>query len=247
MSVRVGELAGLDAVRQLGQAAGLGDDIPAQPVIYLGAFETTLKELTAAYSVFPNGGVRRAPYFIERIDDADGQTIFRAAHNDRQVIPPGPAWLTSAILQKVMQKGTAAEARNLGFTKPAGGKTGTTNDFKDAWFVGYTSSLTCGVWVGLDKPQTIMSKGYGAALALPIWCQVMGKAPPQRYPAGELQPPEPLRRTRLCAFSNQLATDGCEAAGTAYTMDLPASLADNLTRQHSLCARHQGQILPGGE
>jgi penicillin-binding protein 1A len=245
MSVRVGALVGLDDVLKLGQIAGLGDNIPAQPVIYLGGFNATLKDLTAAYTLFPNHGVQRQPYFVERIDDADGQTVFRAAHSDRPVLQPGAAWLTNAILQKVMQKGTAAEARGLGFTKPAGGKTGTTNDYKDAWFVGYTASLTCGVWVGLDKPQTIMSKGYGAALALPIWCQVMGKAPAGRYPAAELQPPEALKRTRVCAFSNQLATDGCEKAGTAYTLDLPASMADNLIRQHSLCTVHQGRALAG--
>ena len=122
-----------------------------------------------------------------------------------------------------MQKGTAAEARSSGFTKPGAGKTGTTNDFKDAWFVGYTTSLTCGVWVGLDKPQTIMSKGYGAALALPIWCQVVGKAPAARYPAIAFQPPEPLRKVRVCSYSNQFATAGCETNGTAYSIDLPLS------------------------
>jgi penicillin-binding protein 1A len=244
MSVRVGELVGVEEVRQVGLGVGLGENIPALPVIFLGAFNATLKDITTAYTLFPNHGVQRTPYFIERIDDVDGQTLYRAAHNDRPVLQSGAAWLTNSILQKVMQKGTAAEARSLGFTKPAGGKTGTTNDYKDAWFVGYTSSLTCGVWVGLDKPQTIMTKGYGATLALPIWCQVMGKASGQRYPATELRPPEPLRKTRVCAYSNQLATSGCEAAGAAYSIDLPASMADNMTRQNSICEHHQGRLLP---
>lgn len=245
MSVRVGELAGLEEVRKTGQAVGLGDAIPALPVIFLGAFEATLKDLTAAYTLFPNAGVQKPPYLIERIDDTDGQTLYRAPHGSRAVLSPGPAWLTASILEKVMQKGTAAEARSLGFTRPAGGKTGTTNDYKDAWFVGFTSSLTCGVWVGLDRPQTIVPKGYAAALALPIWCQAMGKASPQRYPAGELRPPEPLRRTRVCAYSNQLANAGCESAATAYTIDLPASLADRLSRERSVCSFHQGELLPG--
>ncbi len=245
MSVRVGELVGVDEVRKTGQAVGLGDAIPALPVIFLGAFEATLKDLTAAYTLFPNAGVQKPPYLIERIDDVDGQTLYRAPHSARPVLSSGPAWLTTSILQKVMQKGTAAEARSLGFTKPAAGKTGTTNDYKDAWFVGYTSSLTCGVWVGLDRPQTIMSKGYGAALALPIWCQVMGKAPAQRYPAGELRPAEPLRRVRVCAYSNQLANQGCDAANTAYNLDLPASMADILTQRRSICTYHQGELVPG--
>jgi penicillin-binding protein 1A len=85
-----------------------------------------------------------------------------------------------------MEHGTAAGARAMGWTRPAAGKTGTTNDYKDAWFVGYTRSLTCGVWVGFDHPQTIAPRGYGAALALPIWVEAMNAAPPLRYPAPDL-------------------------------------------------------------
>ena len=236
MSVRVGELVGLDMVRQIGQSVGLGE-IPAEPTVLLGTFNTRLKDLTEAYTLFPNFGVHHPAYMIERIDDVDGQTIYRAAHGQNQLLEPGAAWLTHTILEKVMQKGTAAEARSLGFTKPGAGKTGTTNDFKDAWFVGYTTSLTCGVWVGLDKPQTIMSKGYGAALALPIWCQVVGKAPAARYPAVAFQPPEPLRKVRVCSYSNQLATAGCETNGTAYSIDLPLSRIPAAS-----CAYHQGTL-----
>jgi len=107
---------------------------------------------------------------IERVDDAEGSTVYKAAHLEREMFTPAAAWLTSVALEKVLTgSGTAARARGeLNFKLPAGGKTGTTNDFKDAWFVGYTSSLTCGVWVGLDRPDTIMRKGYGSALALPI-------------------------------------------------------------------------------
>ena len=250
MSVRVGELAGLENVRATAKAAGLGANLPDTPVVFLGAFETTLKNLTQAYTLFPNNGLLRPAYFIERIDDVDGNTIYRAAHGDSQVLPPGVTWMTHSILTQVIQKGTAAEARSLGFTKPAGGKTGTTNDFKDAWFVGYTTSLTCGVWVGFDHPQTIMTKGYGAALALPIWCHVMSKAPPQRYPANTFQPPEKIERVRVCSYSNELANEGCEAAGTAYTIDLPVSRVPR-----AVCTDHQGAaelpasqpLLPGQE
>ena len=243
MSVRVGELVGLDAVRKLGAEAGLDDDIPASPTIYLGTFPTTLRKLTEAYTLFPNFGLHKGAYFIERVDDADGTTIYRAPHGTSRVLQPGSAWMTHAVMEKVVTQGTAAEARKLGFTKPAAGKTGTTNDFRDAWFVGYTTSLTCGVWVGLDHNETIMAKGYGAALALPVWCQVMAKAPAQRYPANAFTPPEPLKRVRVCGFSNELATDGCEAAGTAYAADLPASRLPRL-----VCTEHQGQILtPDGQ
>ena len=89
--------------------------------------------------------------------------------------------MTSQLMEEVLTRGTAASARSLGFRLPAAGKTGTTNDYKDAWFVGYTSTITCGVWVGFDQPMTIVPHGYGAALALPVWVQVMNKAA-QRYP-----------------------------------------------------------------
>jgi penicillin-binding protein 1A len=243
MSVRVGELAGLQNVRDTAEKAGLGTNLPNTPVIFLGAFDTTLKKLTEAYTLFPNGGVQRPAYFIERIDDVDGNTIYRASHGETQTLPADVTWMTHAILTQVMQKGTAAESRSLGFTKPAGGKTGTTNDFKDAWFVGYTTSLTCGVWVGFDHPQTITSKGYGAALALPIWCRVMEKAPAQRYPAAAFEPPGKLERVRVCAYSNELANTGCEAAGEAYTIDLPASRVPR-----AVCTEHVGtplMSLPG--
>jgi penicillin-binding protein 1A len=128
--------------------------------------------------------------------------------------------MTSQLMEQVLVSGTAASAKSLGFKLPAAGKTGTTNDYKDAWFVGYTNAITCGVWVGFDQPQTIMSRGYGSALALPIWTQVMTKAA-QRYPAHELQPTMPQATVAVCALSNHLATTGCNAAATSYNITLP--------------------------
>src|SRR5437667_4154472 len=96
----------------------------------------------------------------------------------------------------------------------------------DAWFVGYTSTLTWGVWVGFDQPTTLIPHGYGAALALPVWTQVMNKAA-QHYPAEPLQPTMALQHTTACSISNQLATTGCSAAGTAYDIDLPVDKVPN--------------------
>jgi penicillin-binding protein 1A len=185
MSVRVGDYAGIANIQRVASAAGLGD-IPSQPSIYLGAFEETLRDVTAAYTVFPNDGVRKQAYIVERIDDADGQVLYRAAHLTASAMSPQLTGEMTNVMRQVIDHGTAAGARALGWTRPAAGKTGTTNDYKDAWFVGYTRTLTCGVWVGFDKPQTIAPRGYGAALALPIWVQAMNAAPPQRYPAPDL-------------------------------------------------------------
>src|SRR5213083_1172653 len=238
MSVRVGQFAGLDSVQKVAVTLGLSQNISHGPAIYIGSFETDLKDLTAAYSVFPNAGVRKQSYIIERIDDANHKPIYRAAHITVPALDPSAAWMTSQLMEDVLTSGTAANSRSLGFRLPAAGKTGTTNDYKDAWFLGYTSTLTCGVWVGFDQPATIISRGYGAALALPVWTQVMNKAA-QHYPAEQLQPTMPIQHATVCSISNQLATTGCMGAGTAYDIDLPADKVPT-----AACQVHGGEQWP---
>jgi penicillin-binding protein 1A len=238
MSVRVGQFAGLDAVQKVANTLGISQNVSHGPAIYIGSFETDLKDLTAAYSVFPNAGVRKQSYIIERIDDANHKPIYRSAHITVPALDPSAAWMSSQLMEEVLTRGTAANSRSLGFRLPAAGKTGTTNDYKDAWFLGYTSTLTCGVWVGFDQPTTIISRGYGAALALPVWTQVMNKAA-QHYPAEPLQPTMPIQHATVCSLSNQLATTGCMSAGTAYDIDLPADKVPA-----GACQVHGGQQWP---
>src|SRR5256884_79183 len=221
MSVRVGQFAGLDAVQKVANELGISQNVPHGPAIYIGSFETDLKDLAAAYSVFPNAGVRKQAYIIERIDNQQHKPIYLAAHIMKPALDPGAAWMTSRLMEEVLTQGTAASARSLGLKLPAAGKTGTTNDYKDAWFIGYTSALTCGVWVGFDQPITIIPRGYGAALALPVWVQVINKSA-ARYPGKALEPTMPMARVTVCATSNALATTGCQMSGTAYEIVLPA-------------------------
>src|SRR5438876_8292087 len=221
MSVRVGDFAGLDSVQKVATTLGLAQNVARGPAIYIGSFETNLKDLTAAYSAFPNSGIRKQAYIIERIDNQQPHPIYRAAHISTPALDPIPAGMTSQLMEEVLTQGTAASARSLGFSLPAAGKTGTNNDYKDAWFLGYTSTLTCGVWVGFDQPTTIIPHGYGAALALPVWTQVMNKAA-DHDPAKPLEPTVPTTHATVCSISNQLATTGCMAAGTAYDIDLPS-------------------------
>src|SRR5207302_1005377 len=234
MSVRVGQFAGLDAVQKVANELGISQNVPHGPAIYIGSFETDLKDLTAAYSIFPNAGVRKQAYIIERIDNQQHKPIYLAAHIMKPALDPGAAWMTSRLMEEVLTQGTAASARSLGLKLPAAGKTGTTNDYKDAWFLGYTSTLTCGVWVGFDQPATIIPRGYGSALALPVWTQVMMQAA-QRYPVEPLQPTVALQHVTVCSISNAIATTGCEAAGTAYDIDLPVNRVPTRT-----CAIHGG-------
>jgi len=238
MSVRVGQFAGLDAVQKVANDLGISQNVPHGPASYIGSFESNLKDLTSAYTVFPNAGVRRQAYIIERIDDQQHKPIYLSAHITSQAVDPGAAWMTSEVMEDVLTKGTAASARSLGFKLPAAGKTGTTNDYKDAWFVGFTSTLTCGVWVGFDQPTTIIAHGYGAALALPVWTQVMNKAS-RHYPAEPLEPKIPIQHATVCSISNQLATTGCTAAGSAYDIDLPVDKIPTVA-----CQVHGGSQWP---
>ena len=198
MSVRVGQIAGWEPVAQLARATGIEADLPSSPVLYLGAFETDPMTLTSAYSVFANLGVKRWPFLIESVESAAGETLYRHVRLQREVMRPSVAWLTAEVLEKVVNQGTGKAARELGYKSPCYGKTGTTNDYHDAWFAGFTDKITCGVWVGLDKPQTIMRKGYGSALALPIWTGGMLEAEQAGFAAAPIRTPVPLVEARLC-------------------------------------------------
>lgn len=233
MTLRVGNWAGLENVRRLGEACGVASAIPTLPAIYLGAFESTLADLTAAYTVFANRGLRRQNYLIERIADAEGRDLYRAAHVERRCLRPQTAWAVQEALVAVTRSGTAARMAAEGFDQPAAGKTGTTDDYKDAWFVGYISDLTCGVWVGLDQPQTIMKRGYGSALALPIWTAFMKKAVERTFAAKPFEYQGPVEQAIICSASGKLADGACQAAGTARTVKVPAG-----TSPRNFCPDH---------
>jgi len=186
MSVRVGLTAGLGTVASIMEKLGLAENVPRYPSICLGSFESTLRNVTVAYTALATGGSRLHPHLIEQVTDAEGKVLFRATHDRIPVLDPAAARTTTEILSEVFTRGTAARAASLGLNKPAAGKTGTTDHFVDAWFLGYTEGLTCGVWVGFDHPKTIMRGGYGAELALPIWVDVMQSPAANRFAAGPL-------------------------------------------------------------
>lgn len=227
MSVRVGEWAGLGYVKELAASLGLRSrDLPDSPVTYIGTFEGNLRDLTGAYTIFPNQGVRLRPYVINQIKNSEGKTIYRSGTITRRVTSPGAAVLASQTLERVMDGGTGAAARTRhGFQAPAGGKTGTTDDFRDAWFLGYTSSLTCGVWVGLDEPKRTVWKGYGSRLSLPVWTAVMKRAEELKYAAQDFRYQAPMTRVTLCRFSGLRATSICRDQGHAHVLNLPQGRA----------------------
>ena len=227
MTARVGEWAGIDNVLTMMEHAGLGhaDSGDVSPTIYIGTLGASVRDVASAYSVFSTGGIRHRPYFIGAIIDRDGTALYQHEDENYRVLSPGAAWMTSTILKRVLEEGgTGANIRKMEFSAPAGGKTGTTNDFFDAWFAGYTSRLTGGVWVGLDQPGTIMKDAYGGKIAMPIWRDVMAAAQQLGYEFTDFAPPEEVIDMQLCRESGLLAKDECQEAGSVYIERVPHDL-----------------------
>ncbi|MDB6077378.1 MAG: transglycosylase, partial [Akkermansiaceae bacterium] len=235
MSIRVGDRAGLDKVQDMARDVGFAGKVPHQPSSYLGAWEATPMEVASAYTIFPNEGQRYRPYLIDEIRDRQGNVLYKTPPLGYATAKAGSAWAISRILAEVTTSGTAAAVKTMGFTKPCAGKTGTTNDFKDAWFAGFTSSVTCAVWVGLDKPVRTIQGGYGATLALPVWAEIMKTADKLGYKAEGLKSKLSFVECRLCHASGKRATPACEAAGQAYTDQLPS---DSVPAKNDLCPVH---------
>jgi len=153
---------------------GITSKLPPYLPVALGSAEITLLEQTAAYSVFPNDGVRVSPRYITRVTDYEGRVLEEDFPEVRDVISSRTARVMTSMLREVVLHGTGIAAAKLPF--PAAGKTGTTNDFTDAWFVGFTPTMTCGVWVGYDEKKSLGAKETGAHAALPIWMSFMNRA-----------------------------------------------------------------------
>ncbi len=239
MSVRVGNLAGLNNVIRNAQLAGFREPTSGTlgPTIYLGTWEASPFEVATAYSCFANGGMRATPYIIESITTADGHVIWQRDRTQHRVFAQKANAQTIDIMQQITKAGgTAGSMQQLGFTAPAGGKTGTTNNYTNAWFCGFTSELTAAVWVGFDRPCKIVDKGYGSVLALPIWVDAMKAAQAQGFPMQNIRSttsPQARPARYICRSSGMLAHAGCEFEGTAYL--------DNMTdtsKRLEYCTQH---------
>jgi len=164
---------GYKPVIERARAMGITTPLAPYPSMALGAFELSLLEITSAYSVYPNQGVRVEPHFIRRVLDRDGNVLEEVKHEMHEVLKPETAFEMTWLLKGVAEEGTAAAVKSLG--RPLAGKTGTTDDYADAWFVGFSPSLTCGVWVGTDRKETLGKGETGAKAALPIWISFFQK------------------------------------------------------------------------
>jgi penicillin-binding protein 1A len=191
-AVRMGIIIGPDLFNSYAHQCGVTSDLPPYPSSYLGACDLSLNELTGIYATFANQGVWVRQHIVVQVKDERDRVIYQYKPEGHRVFSPQIARQVTGMMQNVLDFGTGAPVRQeYGFTAPAAGKTGTTNDYKDALFEGFTSHLVAGVWIGYDKPREIMPGGYGATVALPIWANVM-KQVKDTYPMAEFPVPTGL-------------------------------------------------------
>lgn len=184
-------------------------NVPSVPSLALGAGEVTVQSMTGAFAAFSNGGMVYTPHLIRRVEDSEGQILFEERDTGTRAITEQTAFLMANMLADVVNAGTGYRARAEGFVLPAAGKTGTTNDFNDAWFVGFTPKLVAGVWVGFDRPQTIISNGFAGDLAVPLWAKFMKVATAGDKPTW-MTVPKGIVAVEVCRVSGLRPTEGCQ-------------------------------------
>jgi len=193
----------------VGAAVKLGLTAPPPvPSLVLGSGEVSLLSMASAYGAFANSGVVHAPVFVRRVETSNGEVLWQDVPEHHQAITPTTAFLMADMLADVVDRGTGARARQEGFLLPAGGKTGTTNDYKDAWFVGFTPTLVAGVWAGFDDPRPVAPNGYATGLVVPIWAKFM-RAATSGSPGTWLDTPDDVVSVEVCRRSGLKPTDGC--------------------------------------
>jgi penicillin-binding protein 1A len=192
--LKLADKLGIKTVIEYAHRFGITSNLPPYLPVALGSAEVTVLEQTSAYSVFPDDGVRIVPRFITKVTDYEGRVLEEDFPEVKDVVSARTARLMTAMLREVVMHGTGISASTTKY--PLAGKTGTTNNFTDAWFVGFSPSTTAGVWVGYDEKKSLGARETGALAALPIWIDFMkvameGKESENFLPPPEL-PPNPL-------------------------------------------------------
>jgi penicillin-binding protein 1A len=223
---------GTRSVLRLASALGVRNQ-PDVPSLALGSGLVTPLDLTSAYAAFPNGGYAVNPRAIVRVLDEDGDVVLSDPGHREQAISPEVAYQMVSMMRDVVDRGTATAVRAWGVRFPVGAKTGTTNDFKDAWFVGYSSTVVVGVWVGYDQPATIGRDAFGSRVALPIWADFMRRTARLLKP-GEFTMPSGLKEEELCRVSHLRPVEDCPTYNEYFKKgdDVP----------NRLCPIHHGTL-----
>lgn len=225
VAVKLGKEVGIETVAQTARRLGIETDIPRVPATSIGAASVIPLQMLEAYSAFANQGVRVHPRTILRVEDADGNVLWQTEPEQDTVLDPNTATIVTDMLRDVVDRGTAYSAirgpdpnnRILPYEIPAAGKTGTTNDYSDVWFVGFTPDLLAAVWFGFDTPKRIMVNATGGGHAAPVWGQFMrsvyvsesDSVPPLLPPPEPWTIPETLTAVEIDAETGKLATEWC--------------------------------------
>ncbi|MBR9991281.1 MAG: PBP1A family penicillin-binding protein [Gemmatimonadetes bacterium] len=205
-AIRLAADVGLNSVTRLARRAGIRSEMPNVPSIAIGTAGVTALELTASYTPFARLGTAVSPRFVTRVEDAGGRVLREQDVDPREVMDSTAAFLVTDMLSEAVESGTARDVRRAGFSGPAAGKTGTTDDGADAWFVGYTTSHVATVWIGFDLPRPIVEDATGGALAAPVWARVMREHATTRAWAT----PSGIVEQRVDPSTGLLLTPGCE-------------------------------------
>jgi penicillin-binding protein 1A len=206
-------------VAAMAHKLGITTQLDPYDALALGSSGVIPLDLASAFAVFQSGGVWSKPMYMTEINDQFGQPIVNYRPEHKAVLSEQTAFLVQSLLRSVVDRGTAAGLRGqYGFRQPAAGKTGTTNDYTDAWFVGFTPHLLAGVWVGLDDPSKSLGRGMqGARAALPIWAKFIVEAYKElEYPADDFDVPKGVTSASVCDDTDMLATPNCPRVHTEY-------------------------------
>jgi penicillin-binding protein 1A len=198
---------GMSSTIYTARRMGIESDLPAVPSLALGTGEVTLLEMVSAYGALANEGVYTRPILITRVEDRAGNVLWTAPFDQRRALSTGTAYLMNSMMADVVNGGTGYRARESGFTLPAAGKTGTSDDYADAWFVGYTPNVVAGVWFGYDERKTIMNK-YAGDIAVPAWAAFMREATRGDRPVWYEMPTD-VEKVEICKASGHRAGEAC--------------------------------------
>jgi len=200
---------------------------PNVPSLALGSGLVTPLDLTAAYAVFPGMGYRSRPRGVVSVEDAGGNQVEYVHIQRQQVLSEQVAFQMVSMLQDVTRRGTAASLQRYNLPMEVGGKTGTTNDSRDAWFVGFSSNVVAGVWIGFDDPHTIRNDASGSRMALPIWADFMRRTASSLGTQPFVRPPR-MRAEVMCSVSYHRALDGCPSYVEYFKPgdDVPSQLCE---------------------
>lgn len=244
-AARLLQRVGIGAAQYYARKLGITSTMPSIPSLAIGSAEVTLLDLTSAYGVFANNGALVSPHVIARVEDGVGDVLWQASRTPVQVLRPGTAFLMSSILADVVNRGTGSGARAEGFKLPTAGKTGTTNDSIDAWFIGYTPSLVAGVWFGRDQPETILRHATAATIAVPAWARFMKQATAGARPDWYAMPTE-FEKVAICQVSGMRATSACRIAAANRQGGVVDDYFPKGSAPKEPCSLHVEQLaLPG--